>query len=325
MKLQYLIIFVVISLVSCNSLANNTQVTSPSVTNPVLAESTNQIPLPETEVTWKKYTSELVGFSIQYPSDWQEEDLPDENQGQLHHIAFKGPEGGVELMWGIGLGGACPGGYEQIAVAKGNWSACHIQKEDGTEQWYLAGQPVGETGFSGLVYTDDTNVKSREVVLQVISTLSLPSELFSSDQLGLCFSYPQGYMQIPNNIVEIAAPDLPGTDTKGLFWLEISDSYSRTAERIADEDMTYAVDHAGVNLDNLGRWTILLGGEEAVVLDGMPGQELQRRVYIVRQETLYVLVFWPARSENKAALEQMEALYTTITSSWAWTPCSAME
>jgi hypothetical protein len=125
--------------------------------------------------------------------------------------------------------------------------------------------------------------------------------------------------------VGIAAPDLPGSDVKGLFWLEISDSYNRTAEKIADEDMTYAVAQQSVPLENLGRWTVTLGGEEAVVLDGMPGQELQRRVYVVRGQTLYVLAFWPARSENKAASEQMEALYTAVTSSWAWSPCSGRE
>jgi hypothetical protein len=119
--------------------------------------------------------------------------------------------------------------------------------------------------------------------------------------------------------VEIVASDPPGTDTKGLFWLEISDSYDRTAEKIADEDMTFA---AGVDL---GRWAITLGGEPAVVLDGMPGQDLQRRVYVVHEQTLYVLAFMPTRSEDKTVNDQMEALYNAVTSSWAWSPCSAGE
>jgi len=146
--------------------------------------------------------------------------------------------------------------------------------------------------------------------------------LFSSDsgRLGLCFSYPQGYTQNPYiDTVEIAAPDIPGTDTKGIFWIEISDSYDRTAEKIADQDMTYAT---GVDV---GRWTVTLGGEQAVVLDGMPGQNLQRRVYVVHQQTLYVLAFWPTRSENKAAGDQMETLYAAVMNSWAWSPCSVRE
>jgi len=167
-------------------------------------------------------------------------------------------------------------------------------------------------------------LESTPTQTSVNDTAELASS--DSDRLGLCFSYPQGYTQLPfNDAVEIAAPDLPGTDTKGRFWLEISDSYDRTAEKIADEDMTYAVAQQGVPLENLGRWAVTLGGEPAVVLDGMPGQELQRRVYVVHEQTLYVLAFWPARSENKAAGDQMEALYTAVTSSWAWSPCSARE
>jgi hypothetical protein len=148
------------------------------------------------------------------------------------------------------------------------------------------------------------------------------AELFSSDsdRLGLCFSYPQGYTQLPyNDSVQIVDPDLPGSDVKGLFWLEISDSYDRSAEKIADQEMTYA---AGLDV---GRWTVTLGGEQAVVLDGMPGQDLQRRVYVVHQQTLYILAFMPAPSENKAASDQMEALYDAVTNSWAWSPCSARE
>ncbi len=153
-------------------------------------------------------------------------------------------------------------------------------------------------------------------------SMSDTAELSSSysDRLGLCFSYPQGYTELPSNdAVEIVAPDLPGTDTKGLFWIEISDAYGRTAQKIADEDLTFA---AGADV---GRWDLTLDGEQAAVLDGMPGQDPQRRVYVVHQQTLYVLAFMPTRSENKAVGDQMETLFTAVTNSWAWAPCSAKE
>ena len=188
--------------------------------------------------------------------------------------------------------------------------------------------------FSFDVLSTPTSAPAVGSTPQAIESAPAPTsvndttELASSDsaRLGLCFSYPQGYTQLPNtDAVEIVAPDLPGTDMKGLFWIEISDAYNRTAEKIADEDMTYAVGQQGVPLENLGRWTVMIGGEQAVVLDGMPGQDLQRRVYVVHEQTLYVLAFMPTRSENKAAGDQMEALYTAVTSSWAWSPCSARE
>jgi hypothetical protein len=159
-----------------------------------------------------------------------------------------------------------------------------------------------------------------EPTVEASIDLGFATETFSSEQLGLCFSYPQGYQQIPSgDSIEIAAPGLPGSDVKALFWLEMGDAYDRSAETIAAEDAALA---AGVDI---ARSTIMLGGQPAAVLDGMPGQDLQRRVYVVRQPTLYVLAFMPTRSEDQAASEQMEALYAAVTSSWAWSPCPAAQ
>jgi len=143
-------------------------------------------------------------------------------------------------------------------------------------------------------------------------------ERFSSDRLGICFSYPEGYTQMPyNDAVEIVAPGpVPGSDELGLFWLEISDAQDRTAEGVADQERSYV---AGLDP---GRWTVMLGGEQALVLDGMPGQNLVRRVYIVHQGALYILTFTPTRSANEAAVGQMESLYAAVTGTWAWSACS---
>lgn len=145
-------------------------------------------------------------------------------------------------------------------------------------------------------------------------------EFYSNERFGFCFSYPQGYAQLPyNDAVEIVAPNIGPGDEFGLFWLEISDSQNRTAEQVAIQEFSSV---AGLTP---GRWNVMLGGEQALVLDGMSGQDLVRRVYIVRQETLYILTFSPTRSANAAAGEQMETLYAAVTGSWAWAPCSAGE
>jgi len=164
-----LVFILVLLLASCSSFAQIAQ--SPS---PIPTVNATQAPSSEIDASWKTYTNSEVGFSIRYPANWQEQDLPDENGGQRHHIALQGPEGGLDLAWGIGFGGACPDGYQPMAIAQGSWPACHSQKEDGTDLWSLAPPPVGDTNFGGFVYTNDTTAKSREVVLQVISTLSFP-------------------------------------------------------------------------------------------------------------------------------------------------------
>ncbi len=172
LKKRSMFLILVMVLASCSSLAQEPQ--SPAST-PI--GSATQAPASEADASWKTYTNAQVGFSMQYPPNWEEQDLPDENDGQQHHIALQGPEGGIELIWGVGLGGACPQGYQQIAVAQGNWPACHSQREDGTDLWSLFPPPMGDTNFSGFVYASDTTAESREVVLQVLSTLSFPANL----------------------------------------------------------------------------------------------------------------------------------------------------
>jgi hypothetical protein len=174
MKKQLIFIIFAIVLASCNSVAVNTQSVSPAATSaPGTPESATQAPSSGIDPTWKTYTNEEVGFSIQYPANWQEGTIPHDNP-DMHNIDLKGPEGEVELEWGTGFGGACPDGYQPIAVAKGTLPACHFQREDGTETWSLTGKPFANTSFSGFAQTNDTTAESREVILKMISTLSFP-------------------------------------------------------------------------------------------------------------------------------------------------------
>ena len=120
------LIFVMV-LASCSSFARNTQ--SPSATPTV---SVTQAPSSGTEAAWKTYTNAEVGFSIQYPANWQEQDLPDENAGQMHHIALQGPEGGMELSLGswvrrrlsrrLSADGCSTRGLARVSYSKGGWN-----------------------------------------------------------------------------------------------------------------------------------------------------------------------------------------------------------
>ena len=75
-----------------------------------------------------------AGFSIRYPSTWKMEVLPDQNGGLLHGVSLKGIEGGVEIYWGVGLGGACPEGFQTIKGGTGRTASLLCQKRgwDGT-------------------------------------------------------------------------------------------------------------------------------------------------------------------------------------------------
>jgi hypothetical protein len=97
-----------------------------------------------------------------------------------------------------------------------------------------------------------------------------------------------------------------------MMWIDVSEAQGRTAEEVSEEELS------NVSGLNPPRSIVMLGGEQAVVLDGMPGQDLVRRVYIVHAGKLIIPTFSPYGSDNAFAADQMEALYAAVTSSWVW-------
>jgi putative hemolysin len=128
---------------------------------------------------WQTYTNAEVGFSIKMPPTWSQQALPDQNGGAIHGMAFTGPEGGVEVYWGVGFGGACPTGTVPVQLAQGELPACHVTNSDGTETWSQIGYQVsGGNSFSVRAYTSDAQPASHDLVLQVLATLTfmLPAQ-----------------------------------------------------------------------------------------------------------------------------------------------------
>jgi len=122
---------------------------------------------------WQMYTVTQAGFSIQVPPTWSQQTLLDQNQGLIHGMAYTGPEGGVEVYWGVGFGGACPTGTEPVQLAQGEVPACHATQSDGSEVWsQIDYQVSGGNSFSARAYTNDAQQSSHDLVLQVLSTLT---------------------------------------------------------------------------------------------------------------------------------------------------------
>lgn len=173
---------------------------------------------------------------------------------------------------------------------------------------------------------------AQPVALEPTTTASAPQaasqtpggtrvETVRNGPLDFCFSYPQGYTLLPyGESVEVVGPQSGAVPEPGMMWIDVSDAQGRTAQDVADEELGYVV---GLNPP---RTTVMLGGEEAVVLDGMPGQNLVRRVYIVHAGKLIIPTFSPYASDNALADDQMETLYAAVTSSWVWissgAPCT---
>lgn len=156
------------------------------------------------------------------------------------------------------------------------------------------------------------------------ATVLAPAQVVINEPLDYCFAYPQGFtQQINDSQVEVAGPHAPLDFHPGLVWINATDAQGRTAQEIADEE----VNAFG---GSPPRWTVMLGGEEALVLDGMPGQDPIQKVYIVHNGLLYTLNFSPYQSDYpNASNAQVEILFASVTSSWVWMssgqPCPASE
>jgi len=138
----------------------------------LLAAACAPAPATTSTANWQTY-SNPAGFSIQYPSSWTQQQLPDQADGAIHAVKLQGTEGYVELQWGVGFGGACPQGYTTVKVAQGELPTCYTKNADGTETWTQINKELSPTtGFSGFAGTYNADPASHDLVLQVLSTLS---------------------------------------------------------------------------------------------------------------------------------------------------------
>lgn len=124
------------------------------------------------EVSWQPYANPQAGYTLKAPATWRQQTLPDQNNGAIHGESYSGTEGGVEIYWGVGFGGACPQGTEPVKLAAEEVPACHTTKDDGTEEWNQIDYVVdGGNTFSARAYTSNSQTSSHDLVLQALSTL----------------------------------------------------------------------------------------------------------------------------------------------------------
>lgn len=137
-------------------------------------------------------------------------------------------------------------------------------------------------------------------------------QLLVRQDLDYCFAFPAGSALLVNGTqVEIIWPYDGSGPQPGMVWIYLEDPQGRSAGEIAQAE----VDAFG---GTPPQSTVTLGGEEALVLDGMPGQDPIRKVYIVHNGALFTLNFSPSQAEDPATMDQVNALFDAITSSWVW-------
>jgi hypothetical protein len=88
------------------------------------------------------------------------------------------------------------------------------------------------------------------------------------------------------------------------------------ADHAPDEDA--ALIWEGISLADwiIERTDITIDGEPAVVLDHLPGQDLNRRVFLVHEGRFYHLFFTPVDPSQPEVYQRMEDFYRTIIDSF---------
>ncbi len=146
---------------------------------------------------------------------------------------------------------------------------------------------------------------------------TVDTRLLKNKRHGYCLLYPVGYkVEKPSEVeTDLVVGSLLNAEDPRVN-IRVEDAGGRTAEELAEQ---VTVDFEAFPVE---RSSIVLGNVEAIVLDQLPGQDINRRVLFEHDGLLYQLTFWPADENAGDAYRRMETLYDKIVASFAFIPRS---
>lgn len=146
-------------------------------------------------------------------------------------------------------------------------------------------------------------------------------KLMVNTENGYCLLYPaeftwDGSRMIILNPIGIGTPgDFPGE-----VWLvvSISEAIGQTAAQAADARFAEIMGNADLSGYNITRTEIIMDGKQAVLMDGLPGQNANRLIFIVNDDRLYQFYFAPWYPKDGTT--PLEKLYQIIIDSFHFLP-----
>jgi hypothetical protein len=154
------------------------------------------------------------------------------------------------------------------------------------------------------------SVSQKEEGEAVCPEATTGTELIKVEEHGYCLLYPSGYSVERPNPEEIALVVGSLLDVSNpRAYIVVGAAEGHTTEQAAD---AIVADFPGFEI---ARSDATIGGHEAVVLDGVPGQDISRQVVVVRGDRLVHLTFVPASEDAGKVYAQMEELYQIVVNS----------
>lgn len=142
------------------------------------------------------------------------------------------------------------------------------------------------------------------------------NQLLRHDASGYCFLYPLEYdvFEGDDGSITLYVGSLMNIEDPTMsVW--VRDAAGQTAEQAADEATTGLPEDFGHT-----RSETTIAGETAVVLDNMPGQDLNRRIFFVYDGRLYDLIVNRTGPEYGEIGQRAEALYQMVSESFQLVP-----
>src|SRR3990172_7453752 len=149
-------------------------------------------------------------------------------------------------------------------------------------------------------------------------TPTAETRLYMNEEDGYCFLYPAtAYATIPHFVVINPVPPGSVGDVIGDGWLsiEMRSANGLTAAEVADGEIN-TLPPGGFDIVRTG---IEIDGVPAVVVDGLPGPDSWRRVFVVANDRVYTLIFLPW-----GHVEGLEEMYALAVRTLRFTPPTQM-
>jgi hypothetical protein len=142
------------------------------------------------------------------------------------------------------------------------------------------------------------------------------TQLLVNEVHGYCLLYPAGYqVQYPNDSEAVLFVGSLLNVEQPRASIEVQGAADRTAAQVADE--LVAEWSMGFSIQ---RTEVIVDGEQVLVLDNVPGQDMNRQVIFVHDGLLYRLTFMPQGKDYGEIHTRMEQLYATVVSSFSFLP-----
>lgn len=140
-------------------------------------------------------------------------------------------------------------------------------------------------------------------------------QFYADEAHGFCVLIPDGFSINQSSDVQVAS--FVGTMTAGgympLGLINVTDAGGKSAAEIAAPAVA---ETQGMGL-NVTQQTITVGGEEAIMVDGLSGQDVTRKVFVVHGGTLYEMSFTPS-DPNLDTYASVQALYDSVVGTFAF-------